>query len=813
MASAFKTAMRRLASSPAFALAALATLALCIGANLAIFAVVDALLIRSLPFPRPDRLLTIYYTYPHLPGAINGASLTNYYERRGKFPALESLAEIATGTSVIGEPGATTIQDTGRVTPEFFDTLGIHPFMGRAFTEAETTYQTDHVAVLTYEYWKSEFAGDPAILGRSVRMDGFPRKIVGVLPPGFRFLSLRAPIYTPLSSDKSEHGVEQRHEYGKVMVARLRDGATIAEARGQIAADDVARAPEFPDAKLIEQAGCYSVVAPLQADYVASIRPTLLLLQAGALFLLIIGGVNLVNLMLIRASNRARELAIRRALGATNGHIVREVMAESVLLTVVGGTLGLLVGAAGIQLLAALGSRQLPLGAEIVFNGRLACIALGGAALTGFVVGIPVALFNLNGRLAGALQAESRGSTASHATRRLRHGFIVAQIALAFVLLIGASLLGLSLRRAMAVTPGFHTEKVITGQFTLIWSHYHDDATYISFFKRYYDRALAIPGVSAVGMVSRVPVVGYNDNGAFNVPGYVPKPGEDPSGIHDLYAVGGDYFKAIGIPLIEGRFLDVTDPTKKEYNVVVDETFARHYWPEGGAIGKKVFGGIKPFPGELPFIVVGVVGTIKQDGLASSIAPHGALYATFEGAYFRNFYVVARTTLPPETVGATLAKALREVDPDLPLTDIMSMDTRVSDSLSTRRSPALMAAIFGAMALLLASIGLYGIMAYAVVQRTREFGVRLALGAQRTDVLRLVFLEGARLAALGVALGMAISLAASSYISSFLFGVTSYDPVAYAGVCTILASVASVACLLPAHRATAVDPIIALRAD
>ena len=813
MVSALRIAVRRLAGSPAFALTALATLALCIGANLAILAVVDALLIRSLPFPRADRLLTIYYTYPHLPGTINGASLPNYYERRGKFPSLESLAEIAPATSVIGEPGATTIEDTGRVTPEFFDTLGIHPLMGRGFTEAEMTYQTDHVAVLSYEYWRSEFAGDPAILGKSVRIDGFPRKIVGVLPPGFRFLSLRAPLYTPLSSDKDERLVYHRHEYGKVMVARLRDGATVAEARAQIAAEDAAAAPEFPDSKLIEQSGCYSVVAPLQADYVASIRPTLLLLQGGALFLLVIGGVNLVNLMLIRASNRARELAIRRALGASNSHIVREVMAESVLLTVAGGALGLLVGAAGIQLLAALGSRQLPLGAEIAFNGRLACVALAGAALTGFIVGIPVAGFNLHGRLAGALQAESRGSTASRATRRLRHGFIVTQVALAFVLLIGASLLGLSLRRAMAVAPGFHAEKVITGQFTLIWSHYHDDATYMSFFQRFYEKARAIPGVSAVGMVSRVPVIGYADNGAFNVPGYAPKPGEDPSGIHDLYAVGGDYFKAMGIPLIEGRFLDVTDPAKKEYNVVVDETFARRYWPNGDAIGKKVFGGIKPFPGELPFVVVGVVGTIKQDGLASRIAPHGALYATFEGAYFRNFYIVARTTLPPETLGATLARVLRDVDPDLPLTDIRSMDARVSDSLSARRSPALMAGIFGIVALLLASIGLYGVMAYAVVQRTREFGVRLALGAQRTDVLRLVFLEGARLAALGLALGAAISLAAAGYLSSFLFGVTSHDPVAYAAVGALLAAVASVACLLPAQHATAVDPIVALRAD
>jgi predicted permease len=805
--------VRRLTGSPAFALAALATLALCIGANLAIFAVVDALLIRSLPFPRADRLLTIYYAYPHLPGAINGASLTNYYERKGKFTSLQSLAEITTTTSVIGEPGATTIEDTARVTPEFFETLGVHPLMGRGFSDAEMTYQTDQVAVLTYEYWKSEFASDPAILGKSVRLDGAPWKIVGVLPPGFRFLSLRAPIYTPLSSNEDERKMIRRHDTGNVMVARLRDGATVAEARAQIVADDIARAPEYPYAKLIADGGCSTVVAPLQADYVASIRPTLLLLQAGALFLLIIGGVNLINLMLTRASGRVRELAVRRALGASNVHIVGEVMAESVLLTVTGGALSLIVGAAGIRLLSVLGSRQLPLGEEIAFNWRLASVALAGSVFMGFAVGIPVAWFNLRGRLAGALQAESRGSTASHALRHLRHSFIVTQVALAFVLMTGASLLGQSLRRAMSVAPGFISEKVITGQFSLIWNHFRDEAAYKSFFPSLYEKMAAIPGVSAVGMISRVPVTGYGDNAAINVPGYVPKPGEDPSGVCDKYSVGGDYFKAMGIPLIEGRFLDPTDPAKKEINIVVDETFAHHYWPEGSAIGKKVYDGFEPNLGRQPYVVVGVVGTIKQDRLASSAAPHGAIYLTYAAAPFRSYYIVARTTLPVDAVGATLAKVLREVDPDFPLTDIRSMETRVSDSLSTRRSPALMAGIFSVVALLLSSIGLYGVMAYAVVQRTREFGVRLALGAQRTDVLRLVFLEGARLAGLGLALGMAISLAAAGYISSFLFGVTSYDPIAYAGVAAVLATVTSMACLLPARRATAVDPIVALRTD
>ncbi|HEY5228740.1 MAG TPA: ADOP family duplicated permease, partial [Opitutaceae bacterium] len=708
-------------------------------------------------------------------------SVTNYYERRGKIPAFSSIAEISEGTSVLGESGSTTIEKNGRVTSEFFSTLGVAPLMGRAFTDAELTYQTDHEAILSYECWTSRYGADPKILGKSIRMDGIERVIVGVLPQNFRYLSFQAPVYTPLSTEERERNVNARHNIGKELIGRLAPGATLAEAQEQVDALDLQIAPLFPDAAIITQAGAHTVVAPLRADYVASVRPTLVLLQAGALFLLVIGGVNLVNLLLIRASSRSRELTIRQALGASSRHIVREVMTETLLLSLAGGVAGLLVGAAGIRLLAAFGAGQLPLGSEIVFNGGLAVVAIAGAVVTGIVIGAPVSWFNVRDRLAGALQAESRGSTAGRATQRLRHVFIVAQIALAFVLLVGAGLLGLSLRRAMAVRPGFSADHVITGQFSLTWKNYHDGPSIDTFFDRLYEKGRSLPGVSAFGAISNVPVNGKGGDTTVVVPGHPPPGGPSAVVVHDAYAVVGDYFKAMGVPLVEGRFLNEADAHVEQLRCVVDQTFARLYWPGEDPIGKLVYTGTTIGPNDKPYTVVGIVGDIKQMGLASTKPNPGAIYFTFNGIFFRNFFLVARTGLPPEALGGTMAKVIRDLDRDMPFTDVQTMDYRISDSLATRRSPALMAGIFGVTALLLAAVGLYGVMAYAVVQRTREFGVRLALGAQRTDVLRLVFLEGVRLAAAGVAAGLAVSLLLSRYMESFLFGVRAYDPVAYAG--------------------------------
>jgi predicted permease len=477
-----KFAFRQLTKNPGFTAVAVLTLAVCLGANLAIFAVVDSVLLRPLPFPEADRLVTMFNTYPKAGVERDGASIANYYERRGNLAAFSRVSVLQDGTAIVGEPGSTAQQDVMRVSPEFFLTLGIGPERGRAFSEDEMTYNTDGVAILSDTYWKEHFNSDPRIIGQQIRVDGLQKTIIGVLPQGFRYLSSKAQLYLPLSSDPKQRGVDQRHSnMDNVMIARLQPGTSLAVAQAQVDAYNAAHAQEYPNPKMIADAGFRTIVSRLHADHVKSVRPTLLLLQAGVFLLFVIGGVNLVNLLLIRATSRVRELAIRLSLGATRWHVVKQVMLETVVLTSVGGLFGLAVGAAGIRLLGALGVHQLPLGAHIALDGRLALAAMAGAVVTGLVIAGPVAWYNLRGYPSNSLQYETRGATGGHAAQRLRHGFIIAQIAFAFILLAGAGLLGLSLKRAMDVAPGFRPDHLLIGQTSLPWKNYPDWAPRLSF--------------------------------------------------------------------------------------------------------------------------------------------------------------------------------------------------------------------------------------------------------------------------------------------------------------------------------------------
>src|ERR1041385_5488603 len=394
-------ALRQLRKTPAFTLTALATVAICLGANLAIFAVIDSILLRPLPFPQPDRLVTIFNTYPKAGVENDGSSITNYYERRGNIPAFESLSMYMERAETIGDPGSMQLEEIVRISPEFFTTLGVKPASGRNFTDEETDRQTN-VIILTDGFWVERFNSDPSILGRDTRINGIPRKIVGVLPPGFRFLSSEARVFLPIKSGMEERGPKARHSGGggTHMIARLKPGATIAEAQAQIDAHNTAVEEDNPEAKTMAEAGFRSLVRPLHAEHVRSIRPTLLLMQAGVFFLLLIGAVNLVNLLLIRASGRAKEMAIRQSMGAGRGHVVSQVMTETVSLTFVGGVLGVIVGAWGIHLLEILGANRLPLGAHIAFDGWLAAIGLLGSIVLGIVIAAPVAWFNLRSHLA-----------------------------------------------------------------------------------------------------------------------------------------------------------------------------------------------------------------------------------------------------------------------------------------------------------------------------------------------------------------------------------------------------------------------------
>jgi predicted permease len=818
-------ALRQLRKAPAFTVTALATIAICLGANLAIFAVIDSILLRPLPFPQSDRLVTIFNTYPKAGVERDGSSLTNYYERRGNIPAFSSLSIFRDSTEVVGETGSTQQEEVMRVSPEFFTTLGVSPVMGRSFNEAETITPVENhgVAILTDAYWRQRLNSDPNVLGREIRVNGVPRKIVGVLPPDFRFLSSEARLFLPLTSRLEQRTPKQRHSGGDGthMIARLKPGATITEAQSQIDAHNSAVEKDNPEAKMMAEAGFRSPVLPLHADHVRSIRPTLLLMQAGVFFLLLIGAVNLVNLLLIRASGRAKEMAIRQSMGAGRRHVVNQVMVETVLLTLVGGLLGLVVGFWGIRLLEVLGADRLPLGAHIAFDGWLASIGLVGAILLGVVIAVPIAWFNLSSHLANALQSESHTGTISCAAQRLRHGFIVAQIALAFVLLAGAALLGLRLKKVMAVSPGFRADHVLTGQFTLPWGNYPAESDRVAVLDRLLEAISQQPGVAAAGTITNVPLSGDNGKTAVTPKGYVPQRGESLHG-HYSYGITGDYFSALGIPLREGRFLTSADSHRSERACVVDEDFARRYWPKGGALGQRVFQGSISLPGKgngesdsdeaKLFTIVGIVGAVKQAELTEPQG-QGAVYLPFLYRDAANIFVATRTSQRPEAFAHSLRKLVRATDPELAIDDLRSMDTRIAESLIARRSPALLAGIFAGVALLLAAIGTYGVLSYAVAQRRREIGIRMALGAQTHQIGTQFLSLGLRLLGAGTILGLIGAWLARRAMQSILFDVPALPVATLLGAALVMSVVSLIACLIPARRATLVDPIQALRTE
>src|SRR6266481_1104417 len=584
-------AARLLRKTPAFTATALLTLAVCFGANLTIFAVIDSVLLRPLPFPEPDRLTMIFNTYPKAGVDRDGSSLTNYYERRGHIPAFTSLAIYSYGTELVGESGSTEREPTMRVSPDFFSTLGLGPAIGRTFTDEETTSETNHVAILSDPFWRERYNADPNVIGKQIRVNSVPRTVIGVLPPSFRFPSSDARVFLLLASRSEDRAPSRRHSGGNViqMIARLQPGATLAQAQSELDAQNAALEVDDPQAKMIADAGFRSLVVPSHADHVAAIRPTLLLLEAGVLVLLLIGTVNLVNLLLIRASGRVKELAVRQALGASQGYVVSETLVETTLLTLVGGLLGLGVGAGGIRLLDALGYDRLPLGGRIAFDVRLALVALVAAVAMGVVLAAPIAWFNLRRHLGNALQSESRGGTSGRTAQILRQSFIVAQIALAFVLLAGAGLLGLSLQRVMAVSPGFQSDHILTGQILLPWADY-SEAGRLKFAESLMDKLDHLPGVLSAGVVNNVPFSDNIGKSAATIAGHVRRPGESARG-HYSYGVAGDYFRAMGFSLRAGRFLTVDDSRRSERVCVVDEDFARYYWPHASAIGQRLWDG------------------------------------------------------------------------------------------------------------------------------------------------------------------------------------------------------------------------------
>ena len=586
---------------------------------------------------------------------------------------------------------------------------------------------------------------------------------------------------------------------------------SVAQAQAEIDAHNAMLEAGNPAGKAMADAGFRSIVVPLRADHVAAVRSIVLLVQAGALVLLLIGLVNLINLLLIRASAREKERAVRQAIGAGRLHIIAEVVVETTVLAMLGGALGLIVGGAGVRLLGTLGAEQLPLGAAIAFDARVMLVALGAAAVMGIAMGVPVAWYCLRDRSSHSLHLESRSSTTHRAAARLQHAFIVAQIALAFVLLSGAGLLGVSLKNAMSMPAGFRPEQVLSGRISASRIAFPDAAALLAFTDRLSAELARQPGVGAAGIATNVPLSGRSNKSAVTVKGYVRRPGESPQASYS-YGVDGDFFTAIGATLVDGRYLTAADSRRPERAVVVDENFARRYWPAGHALGQRLFMGPEEEKDADAFTIVGVIRPMKQADLTDD-QTQGAAYFPFGHRLDGEFFVVVRTSLPPASLGTTLQDIVRRLSPEQPVSDIVTMETRVTNSLVVRRSPALLAGMFSAIALLLSAIGTYGVLSYAVTRRRREIGLRMALGA-RPEQVRAQFLAVAlRLLASGAALGLLGAWLSSRALQAVLFHVPALHVATLAGTAVVIAAMSIGACVIPSYRASRISPMAAMGED
>jgi len=823
-------AARVLGKNPGFTAVAVLTLAICLGANLAIFAVLDAILVRSLPLPNPSRLVVIHNAYPASGVERGEAGVTDYFERRGNINAIESLSMIRETSYIVGDAGAARRVQGAEITPEFFQTLGVGLAQGTTFTDAELDYGRDAVAIITEPFWRDHFGADSNVVGRTFLMDGLVTRIIGVLPASFRYLSTKTQIYRPLAHFRETRDLVSRYSPGAhtpdgrspvtrytararqhdgQMVARLRPGRSMAEAQAELEVVNSRRLALEPQSETSKSAAYHPWLESLRTAHVNSVQSTVLLVQAGALCLLLLGVFNLAGLLLIRASGRTKEMAVRQALGAGRGRLAREILTETTVLSLLGGVGGVLLAVAGLRLATSLGLEALPLGTDIVFDDRLGLMAVLASVAVGIGLGLPILWLHFRGATNLSLQTETRGATTSQAVQRLRHSLIVTQIAAACVLLYGAGLLGISLKRTLEQSPGFKPEQVMTGDLMLPWKGYEADSARVAFVFRLLAQLRAVPGVSHAAVSSALPFTKGGSAPSGILPeGFVPVPGGGLR-VHYVSTVTSDYARAMGIPLRKGRFIQDPDSQDDAPRVaVLDEAMARLFWPNGDAIGQRFCTDPSVFDPDRAYTVVGIVGNVKQRELAET-AKLGAVYLPY--TEFPNFQIITRLSGPAVLMGSTLQKLVHQLDPGLPLIDFKPMQTRIDESLVTRRSPAILSAVFAGVALLLAGMGVYGVLAYAVSQRRREVAVRMACGATPGRIGRQFLTLGAKLLLLGVALGTLGAWTAGKTMQSFLVEVSPFHFSTSVATVFVLSFVTLLAALLPARRATQIDPMEALR--
>jgi putative ABC transport system permease protein len=798
-------AIRTLRKQPIFTLVAILTLALGIGANTAIFSLLYQILLRPLPYPDADRLVFVWNTYPgsNLPQA--SVSIPDYIDRKTQAPALED-ATLFTGRSVnLNEGGRPEQLRALAVTPSFFSTLQRAPLLGRAFSEDEAKPDADRFAILTYGLWTSRYASDPSVVGRDIRVNGVAYRVLGVLPIDFELPARDVALLVPFSFTPRQMSDNARGNEFSSMIARLRRGATIEEANAQFRAIVARNLERLPERRSFAKTSGFSGYAiGMRDQIVGDIRTPLYLLQAGVVLVLLIACANVANLLLMRATSRQRELAIRTSLGAATGRIVRQLLTEGIVLSLAGAAAGIVLGIAGVKALIALSTTQIPGSPEATLYLPVLLFALALAIVTGLVFGLVPALTVLRANPAAFLKDDSMRGTAGKRTGATRAALVIAETAVAVVLLIGAGLLIKSFARLQSVNPGFSADNVLTAEIALPATRYPDAPARVAFWNGVLDRARAIPGVSSAGLTTNVPFNGMVSSGSYTIVGRTLAPGEPvPHGRQEI--VGGDYFKAMQIPLVEGRTFADTDTASAPIVCVIDEYLVKKYFSDRSPLGQQIENGPT-----LKMTIVGVVATINSIDLGQPVTKERIYYAAAQQAP-RGMALVVKTALDPLTIVPQVRAAVQAIDPEQPIAEVRTMDQWLSRSLQNRRTPMALLAVFGAIALLLSAIGIYGVIAFGVTERLREFGIRHALGADRGSIVSLVLSQGLRTAGLGIAAGLLGSLALTRYLQSLLFGVTMHDPIVFGSVAVALLAVALAACYVPAMRATRVDPIVALR--
>ncbi len=791
-------ALRQLLKNPGFAVVAILTLALGIGACTAIFSVVNGVLLRPLDYPQPDRIVTLRETnLPQFPEfAVAPPNYLDWVKQTKSWQCLAAYSGDQVNLTGEGEPQRLI---GVRATAHYFDVYGIKPVLGRMFVPEEDALGKEHVVVLSHAFWQRVFGGKPDVIGRSIQLNGEPYAVIGVAPPHFGEAS-KVDTWVPMAFKPDEINADARGGHYLAAIGRLRPETTLAQAKAELELLAAQLARQYPDSNK----GWGVTIAPLLDYSVRDVRTILYTLLGAVGCVLLIACANIANLLLARATARQRELAIRTALGASRRRLVRQLLTESVLLGLAGGAAGIMVARWGLDLLLALAPSTLPRTSNIHLDASVLIFSLALSLLTGVVFGIAPALLAAQTDVQEGLKQGSRGST--DARGRLRGALVVLEVAFALVLLGGAGLLARSFMQLTHVDPGFVSANATVMRLALPEKKYEKPEPQLAFANDLLARLGALPGVQSVGLTQSLPllsewVLGFKIEGRPEV-----LPADMPS--TNYYSVSPEYFRAMGIRLIRGRTFNPHDDAHAPRVAVINETLARQFFPNEDPIGKRILVTQGPDAWRQ---IVGIVADIKQYGVDKETSSQA--YEPFAQAPFRSLNIVLRTTGSPAALAGALRPAVYAIDKDQPVGTIQPLEEILGETIAKQRFAMLLLIVFSAVALVTAAVGIYGVMAYSVVQRTGEFGIRMALGAQRSDVLRLVLSQAGKLVGIGLLLGLGATFLTSRVMGSMLFQTNAHDPVTFALTTLLLTAVALLACFLPARRATRVNPIEALRTE